>query len=262
MSQTTYSNDLPIASPGLIGDGATVLTRKTGSATIQPGRGLIAESGVAGGVVLPSANTDVISGVSGYNPRRENAASGDNPYADNEVFPFVVEGPVAVKVEEAVTTDDDVYVRVDGEVEVFTITWDGNFVTSNTINGSINGVAISEVTFTSDQATTIAAVAAAIEALDTVDTAEVTDTNEITVTGATKGLDISTNATFTVAAGAGQADDTIANVSGPSTGTEAGLFRTDDDDVGNGALAVQVASARYLTNASAGEAAWILLNLP
>lgn len=178
-------------------------------------------------------------------------------------FPLMSSGEVWVEVDGDVTPSDDVFIRQSVEPEIFTITWDGDFVALNAINGTVAGVAIAQTIFSVDQATTIAAVAAAIQALESVATATVTDTREITVTGAVDGTDLSSSGTaFTVTLGAGQAADTIANVSGPSDGTDLGIFRADDDDVGSGANAVQVTRAQFLTSAVAGGVAILQINLP
>ena len=62
-----------------------------------------------------------------------------------------------------------------------TITFNADLVTSNVVNGSINGVAIAAVTFDTDHATTMAALAAAIEALPSVASASVSSARVITV---------------------------------------------------------------------------------
>lgn len=54
----------------------------------------------------------------------------------------------------------------DIETDKSTITYDADFVTANVINASINGNAIDPVTFTTDHATTLALVVAALQALD------------------------------------------------------------------------------------------------
>lgn len=64
-----------------------------------------------------------------------------------------------------------------------TITFDADLVTANEVDGAINGVAISTVTFDTDHDTTMEALVAAIEALDSVASASLTDaTNNRQVT--------------------------------------------------------------------------------
>lgn len=50
--------------------------------------------------------------------------------------------------------------------DIATLLYDGDFVTSNKINGTVNGVAWTEVDFDTDQATTLAALIAAVDAMD------------------------------------------------------------------------------------------------
>jgi hypothetical protein len=55
----------------------------------------------------------------------------------------------------------------DIETDKSTITYDADFVAANVINASINGDSIDPITFDTDQATTLALVVAALQALDT-----------------------------------------------------------------------------------------------
>lgn len=50
--------------------------------------------------------------------------------------------------------------------DIATLLYDGDFITANKINGTVNGVAWTEVDFDTNQATTLAALIAAIDALD------------------------------------------------------------------------------------------------
>lgn len=107
-----------------------------------------------------------------------------------------------------------------------TIVWDADFVTSNKINGTINGTAITEVDFDTDQDTTIEAVRAAIEALDDVDTAVLTDTggdNRTIRVNAVDGTAI-TSASFTVTGGASQADETVTYTTIDDYGENGGII--------------------------------------
>lgn len=178
-------------------------------------------------------------------------------------LPVIYSGYVWVEVDQDVTPDDTVFARQSAEVEVFTIDFDVDFVTGNTINGTVGGSAIAAVPFNTDQATTIQDLADAIALLtDIVASAVVTGQNQITVTGAVEGQDVSSDTDFTVTGGLTIPVDTENNVSGPSDGSELGIFRADDDDVGNGPNAVAVSRARYITSALAGEVALLQINLP
>lgn len=234
----------------------------TGS-LIKPGLAVAKISGDENGIKLPDASNSLMVGVSTRDTSEEDIDEEEFTYSANSNVGVVRRGVVWVLVDQDVTPDDAVYVRFSGEVEVFTITWDGDFVASNSIAGTINGEALTATVFSVDHDTTIAAVAAKIQALDSVATATCPGSGSrvITVTGANEGEDLSTNSSFTVTLGASQAVDTIANVTGPSTGTQAGIFRKDDDDVGSGALAFAKPNCKFLTNGSAGGVALFDLNI-
>lgn len=269
MAQTSYADmssgqagDLGYASGG--NDHLVLTYNVVTGGLIQPGLGVCKISGDENGVKLPDASNVQILGVASRDTSEENSDASTFAYAAKSALGVVRRGAVWVQVEENVTPDDAVYVRFNGEVEIFTITWSGDFVASNKINGSINGVAIAETTYASSHDATIAAVAVAIAALDTVDTATCPGSGSrvITVTGATEGLDISTNASFTVTLGASQATDVIANVTGPSNGTQSGIFRNDDDSTGNvAATAIALSNCKFLTNGTAGGVALLDLNI-
>lgn len=94
-----------------------------------------------------------------------------------------------------------------------TITFDADLVTSNVINGRVNGVAMSAVTFATDHDATMDLIVAALSALDVVNTCLLTDTSDnrqITVYAADQ------EATFilsdwVVTAGGGQAGIVLAH---------------------------------------------------
>lgn len=90
----------------------------------------------------------------------------------------------------------------------------GDFVASNTIDGTIDGVAIAQVTYATSHANTMTLLLAAINALSGVEAIlDSTDTNSRTILIRKKGI-ASFVANFTVAAGASQATDTTTYASG------------------------------------------------
>jgi hypothetical protein len=93
---------------------------------------------------------------------------------------------------------------------IATLDFDADFVTSNTINLNVNGVAISEVTFDTDQATTKAALVAAIDALTGISAVDAAS-RAITIT--TDAGDNITVSDIVVAAGASQANGSVAYTS-------------------------------------------------
>lgn len=86
-----------------------------------------------------------------------------------------------------------------------TVVFDDDFVTGNNIDGSVNGDAITQVPFDTDQDTTIANLVAAIQALDADYIVELTDTggNNRTIRIVTPGE--TAVSAFTVTGGASQA---------------------------------------------------------
>ena len=101
---------------------------------------------------------------------------------------------------------------------VVTMTFAGALVTSNTIDMNIDGVALAQQTFSTDSDTTMAAIAAAIQALAQIETATVTDAGSndriIVITAATAGVDLDFS-DITVASGSSQTTATVANTTQP-----------------------------------------------
>lgn len=90
----------------------------------------------------------------------------------------------------------------------------GDFVNLNTIDGTIDGVAIAQVTYGTSHANTMALLLAAINALSGVEAIlDTTDTDSRTILIRKKGV-ASFVANFTVAAGVSQATDTTTYASG------------------------------------------------
>ena len=165
-------------------------------------------------------------------------------YEANSKVGVMNSGYVACLVDQAVTSDDSVYARHSTTLNVQTITFDIDFVASNSIACSINGDAQTATVFDTDHATTIAALATKIEAHEDVLTA-VAAGRVITVTSVN-----SEAITFviTVTLGANQAVDTIVTtVTGAAGNQSQGVFRKDSDSN----KASLVANAKFVTSADA-----------
>lgn len=95
--------------------------------------------------------------------------------------------------------------RREPNIDTVVITLDADLVTSNKINVTVNGIALSETTFATDHLTTMGVIAGKIQAVTAVDTAVVGGTDDlvITVTGVID-QDVIVNF-FVVTLGAGQA---------------------------------------------------------
>lgn len=94
-----------------------------------------------------------------------------------------------------------------------TIVFDADLVTSNEIDGEINGVAIATVTFTSDHDATMALIAAAIEAADSDVTATVGGANNRTLTVTSVAGSVALVSDWVVTLGSSQAGVTETNTS-------------------------------------------------
>ena len=118
-----------------------------------------------------------------------------------------------------------VHVRVDGRTQIQTITFDADFVTDNTIDLNIDGVAMTQESFDTDHETTIDNLAATIQSefaqIATAVADEVART--IVLTGANDGADFAVTG-LTVAGGASQAAGTVAETQSSIADSEAGTF--------------------------------------
>jgi len=92
------------------------------------------------------------------------------------------------------------------------LTFSGDLVTANTINLDVNGVAMSEVTFATDNATTLALIATQLETFAEIETATAVGGSDlINITPATATNDGVVITDIVVAAGAGQVTGTMTN---------------------------------------------------
>lgn len=101
--------------------------------------------------------------------------------------------------------------KVMGYPNIFTITFDVDFVTGNQINGTIGASVLDPVVFTDDHATTLALLAEEIQKTAEIFKATVTGPRQITCVGAVNGTTV-TPITITVTLGAVQPVDTVAQV--------------------------------------------------
>lgn len=97
-------------------------------------------------------------------------------------------------------------------VQIMTMTFDADFVASNSILSTVDDVALTPVVFTTDQATTLAAVAAELQGDASITTATATGAREITITFADN---VAHTLSVAVTLGASQATGTIATTQYP-----------------------------------------------
>lgn len=261
MSQTAYSSNQAIAREGQLAD----LTNKdalskVGEVILPFGKLAVRGADVDNGAKQPILSTEItdakkVLGIVIESQALESKVDS-NPasYAALDMASVLKRGAAFVKVEQAVTPASDVYVRFEGKQQVQTIDWDINFVTGNTVAFTINGASYTQV-FTTDQATTIAAVAAQIQSHPDVATASVTATKQITVTGE---FDKSVAITgVVVTGGASQAVETITETVAKIDRIQRGSFRADTD----GGTAALIAGLRYRGSGSASDLVIMDINL-
>lgn len=257
--QLSYSSGIDSGLPGdpAYGPGtdSSIQTYNNPSDVIPWGVGVAKIAGDEDGVKLLDDASDKFIGIS----RRDNTTENTS-YAVKSAVGVQYRGAIRAQVEEAVTPDDSVYVRFRSDPHVVDVQFSGALITGNTVNGTVNGTAIAAVPFDTDNATTLTNLATALEALDEVDTAVSDGVDTITITGANGGEVLVVS--LTVTGGLSQATASQSTVSGPSSGTQAGAFRTDDDDTGTGAAAFAVPQARFDSSTSGAGVAAIDLNLP
>lgn len=112
--------------------------------------------------------------------------------------------------------------------QVQTIVFSGDLITSNVVNGTVDGVALTATTFATDNATTLAAIATKIQATDGVSTAVSDGSHTITVTAQNAGLPVVLSG-FAVTLGASQATVAITTTT-PSHGIADDLDEIIDAD--------------------------------
>jgi hypothetical protein len=140
---------------------------------------------------------------------------------------------------------------------LLSLVFSADLVTSNTINGEINGEAIAQVTFTSNHLTTMQAIAAAIEAvletLEIVGIATVGGANDRTITVAVEDTSLLA-ANWVVAAGAGQA--TITPTHGTSDTFRGATLHSHKSVDGNGNAGIQ---AKQAVNIARRTRMWVMV---
>lgn len=252
-AQLSYPEDQAIGIPGQLADSGpkNVLSRLAENSLVPFGRLLVLGTDTDKQALLPAQATDIsnakkVLGVSLHSHARESQKDAAlNGYSHGESISILHKGRVYMEAEQAMTPESDVYIRFDSKKQEQTITWDIDFLASNTIDGKVNGLSITSVPFNTDQATTLANVATAIKnSSHDIDSATATGAREITIVSAVdKTVALSD---FEVIGGASQAVDTILETVDSIPSTDRGKVRADDD----GSTAAQLANARILKSAS------------
>lgn len=252
--QTTYNESMPVGVAGQIGSSVnhTVKSYTNPDEEISHGRGIAKISGDDDGCELPDGSGADVIGVSIFD-----SGNTEGYYEKESCVGVLKDGEVYVEVEEAVTPDDDVYVRHTGKTQVQTFVLDADLITANVITVDVNGETLS-TTFATDHLTTISALATLIQAQPDVATAVVggSGNRTITITAETdKEIELENEE---VTLGASQAGITITETTAMILTTDRGKFRNDSDS----STALQLTNARFLSSASAGEVALLSIKLP
>jgi len=194
----------------------------------------------------------------------ESSASGDPQYPINAQVNVLRKGRVWVKTEEAVTPASDVYVRFNNIAEQWTLVFSGDLVTSNVINGKVNGSAITPITFDTTHAATMALIETAVEAKSGVVSATIGGTGNRTLTVLFTDDTEGTLTDWVVTLGAGQVTATLTNTVQMHPLTEAGLFGdgAHNDEASAATCALLSPGAKYLSSTTAaGQLALLELDL-
>jgi len=239
----------------------TILTYSNPTEQIQWGRGVVLHTfGGGGGGVPPSGLCRLPAAVGDagnfLGVALRDTSSMNNYHEQYSAVAVLRRGQVAVQVEQNVTDLSTVFVRYAARSQVQTLTFSGATVTGNIISVNVDGFVVS-VTFTIDNATTLAALATAIQARPRVLTALSDGASVITVTTQLNQQPISINSA-TVTGGASQPTITRAITSAGAMDDDRGNFRADADN----STAFAVTTAKYLTAANAGQIAIVDLNIP
>jgi hypothetical protein len=229
--QTSYSRSIDNPFAGLLADIAPrdiTSHRFVDTATGRNGRFVVRGSNDAT-CKLPTATSDVYLGPVIATAARELALGATQiAIESDDMVSALRRGGIYVEIDDTVTAGEAVCVRYSGKKQVQTLVFSGELVTDNVIDGKVGGIAISPVTFASNHATTMAALAAAILAANENILTAVVDTNTITVTTVQDAADQDLSA-WVVTLGAGQVTAAITETVAAINSDQRGICRNDTD---------------------------------
>jgi len=183
--------------------------------------------------------------------RDNTGGEGISDFVAYDSVAVMKEGSVYLKPETAMNPSTAVYIRHAGRKQAQTLVFSADLVTSNKINGKVGGVSISEITFASDNATTLAAIAAAILAANANVLSAVSDgTHTITVTTLQDVADQDLT-DFVVTLGASQATAAITETASSVHTDNIGRIRNDSDS--STATIAPTGTVRVLDKITAGD---------
>ena len=255
--QNSVSNDPAKAVAGMEADnGPKDVISKVANETVLYGNFVTRVAGDEGKCKRPAEETDITAVASQLGIARaafdvESKADGLDPnYSQYDLVSVAQSGRYYVKVEEAVTTADPVFVRYANKPEIVTIVYSKDFENGDSADITING-ALVQTAFDTNNAATYAAIDAALTAAFAGTLQDVTvaaGTNTITLTSAL-GVDLTVSAADTASLGTA----TVATTQVGTSELTKGNFRKDADT----ATAAQWSQARYVEGAAANDFAVI-----
>jgi len=263
MTQTDYSEDQAIGLAGQLADSGRkdVISRSAEETIVPFGRMVVLGTDPDKQAKLPSLAADItdplkVLGATLHSHAGEAIKGELSGYRNEDSMSILHQGRLYMEAEQPMTAESQVWVRFAGKKQEQTLDWDADFVSGNTIDGKVNGAAIASVPFNTDQATTLADVATAIQnAHHDVLSASATGARQITVVSVSdKNVLLSD---FTVTGGASQAVESIVETVALVPESDRGKIRADADNT----TAELLAGARILKSASAGGLAVLELNL-
>lgn len=222
-------------SKGLEGQLADLNPIKSVSGIVEEALGIDFGRGVIRGtnddqILSPSGSGNTLRGVTIHSHSFELDANNVAIMPDEAVGSVLLDGFIYVKPEDAVVPGDVAFFRYSVSFQVSTLTFDAVLVTSNTIDLDVDGVAMTQVTFNTNHATTMGLIAAQLVAdFPLKITSVVVDGNTleiISVTGNNIVID-----SIVVAAGASQANGSWAVDRAFNSAHVPGRFRSDDGAV-------------------------------
>jgi len=251
----TVLNEYPVTGQaGLLADNAySDMVSRAAEGGIAFGRLTVLGTDPDKQVMLPAASADVTTALKnmGVSVLAQDYVLNDTlieaGVVDKDAVDCLRKGRIYVKVEEAVTPLSTVYARFSALGQISVLTFDADFVTSNTVDLKVNGVSITQVPFNATHAQTIADVATQIQADANVVSAVASAVpRTITIIAADSAVDIVIT-DIVVAAGATQAVGTFAESEAAKPATQCGSFRASAD---NTTAAAVGSSAKYLSSAA------------
>lgn len=261
--QTSYGFNAAAGMPGMLADlgNNDVLTR-VNPAVVHPGKIVVRGTDPDAECKSPAVSGDVAKalGLALLDQAMENGAEG---FPAKSSVPILAKGRAFVKVEEAVTPDSTVFVRFAAKRQIIAIVFSADLVTSNKVNLKVNGTSIAEVTFDTDHATTMAALAAEVLKIRGVASATVGGASNRTLTvGFDKDFDISAITNVAVTAGASQATATVTETQAQIHSREIGSLRASaDNDENSAATAASLTGIKFRSSAAAAALAILELAL-